>query len=198
MCIKLTNERQDVKTWNPLRISNNNITMKKQPKNTKYLKNDADRIKTAIKTYVAKRDGDKLGGETKPQIKSESQNEVKAKQQQDPAAINTFINVMVHASKCKSCPQLSCRKMRIVLQHYIGCNRLVEEQRCQVCEQLLSIVTQHAILLCRVGRGDACPVPLCDQLRGTATCGFDAKKIKKEEKEPKEEKMDEEGVPETI
>ena len=73
----------------------------------------------------------------------------------------------------RSCPQLSCRKMRIVLQHYIRCGRLVSGQKCLVCTQLLDIVTKHATLFCRAGAGKPCPVPLCDDLRRSGLRGLE-------------------------
>ncbi len=72
----------------------------------------------------------------------------------------------------RSCPQLSCRKMRIVLQHYIRCGRLVAGDTCQVCQQLLGIVTKHATQLCRVEQDQPCPVPLCDGLRRSGKLGL--------------------------
>ena len=72
----------------------------------------------------------------------------------------------------RSCPQLACRKMRIVLQHYIRCGRLVAGETCQVCQQLLGIVTKHATQLCRVEPDQPCPVPLCDGLRRSGKLGL--------------------------
>jgi hypothetical protein len=63
--------------------------------------------------------------------------------------------------------------MRIVLQHYIRCGRLVSGDSCQVCQQLLAIVTKHATQLCKVEPDLPCPVPLCDDLRRSGLRGLE-------------------------
>ena len=61
--------------------------------------------------------------------------------------------------------------MRLVLGHFLGCRKA---GNCQLCQQLLGIVSQHAAV-CQSGPASSCPVPMCDAIR--------AEKKDKEERE---------------
>lgn len=168
-------------TQNHPYLKNNN--QQQSPKSFSDL--DLARIRKAVTAIAAKEEKTTLTtSEQQQQLEFSTPVKVEVvEQQQQPAAahpikpdpssgVDTFIAIMVHASKCKSCPQLSCRKMRIVLQHYIRCGRLVAGETCQVCQQLLGIVTKHATQLCRVEQDQPCPVPLCDGLRRSGKLGL--------------------------
>lgn len=106
------------------------------------------------------------------------------------AGIEAFTGILLHASKCKSCPQLSCRKMRIVLEHYIQCGRLASGASCIVCKQLLDIVTKHAKQFCKVPKGQPCPLPLCDQLKCSTVLNVSSTKTEIQSLIIKEEPME--------
>jgi len=83
-----------------------------------------------------------------------------------------FIQIMLHATKCSSCDDIKCKKMKLVMSHYIQCTKLKSGQDCPLCRQLLRVVAEHALYLCphRVGSDPKfpCPVPFCDVMRASA------------------------------
>lgn len=76
-----------------------------------------------------------------------------------------FILALLHALDCGGCSDIACKKMRLVLGHFLSCSRK-NNQGCSVCAQLINIVGQHAKHLCRAREnGRPCPVPMCDAIR---------------------------------
>ena len=82
-----------------------------------------------------------------------------------------FIEIMKHSIKCRSCDDTKCKKMTMVMSHYIKCTKLKDGENCLLCRQLLRVVAEHALYLCpnRVdGSKLPCPVPMCDVMRASA------------------------------
>jgi len=82
-----------------------------------------------------------------------------------------FISIMQHSLACSSCDDIKCRKMKMVMSHYIQCTKLKAGLDCGLCRQLLRVVAEHALYLCphRIGGPKfPCPVPLCDVMRASA------------------------------
>lgn len=81
-----------------------------------------------------------------------------------------FVVIMLHALKCTGCAENSCKKMKLVMKHYIQCTKLKEGGNCELCRQLLRVVAEHALYLCPsriAGPKLPCPVPMCDVMRAT-------------------------------
>jgi len=84
-----------------------------------------------------------------------------------------FIKTLLHALDCGGCNEIACRKMRLVLGHFLSCSRRKNKnddtgssQGCHLCAQLINIVGQHSRHLCRAKEnGRPCPVPMCDAMR---------------------------------
>jgi len=80
-----------------------------------------------------------------------------------------FIKTLLHALDCGGCNDVACRKMRLVLGHFLSCSRKSSAgsgQGCHLCDQLINIVALHAKHLCREREnGRPCPVPMCDAMR---------------------------------
>jgi len=82
-----------------------------------------------------------------------------------------FIKTLLHALDCGGCNDIACRKMRLVLGHFLSCSRKSKNdhqggQGCHLCAQLINIVGLHSRHLCRAREnGKACPVPMCDAMR---------------------------------
>ena len=74
-------------------------------------------------------------------------------------------------SNCSSCEDSKCKKMKMVMSHYIQCTKLKNGQQCPLCRQLIRVISEHALYLCpnRVdGMKFPCPVPMCDIMRASA------------------------------
>jgi len=86
------------------------------------------------------------------------------------AGTRAFISILIHAKTCRSCDDAKCKKMKMVMNHYIGCQKLQNKQECGLCRQLLKVVAEHALYLCpsRNGLKLPCPVPMCDVMRAKA------------------------------
>jgi hypothetical protein len=100
--------------------------------------------------------------------------EVKA-QNTDPPNVRlgtkAFIQIMLHTRNCSSCEDTKCKKMKLVMSHYIKCTKLKNGQHCPLCRQLIRVISEHAMYLCpnRVdGIKFPCPVPMCDIMRASA------------------------------
>lgn len=55
---------------------------------------------------------------------------------------------------------MACRKMRLVLDHFLRCGGA-----CPTCRQLVCLVAKHAVHLCDAPAGGGCRVPMCDGLK---------------------------------
>jgi len=86
------------------------------------------------------------------------------------AGTRAFISILIHSKTCRSCDDAKCKKMKMVMNHYIGCQKLQNKQDCGLCRQLLKVVAEHALYLCpsRNGLKLPCPVPMCDVMRAKA------------------------------
>lgn len=83
-----------------------------------------------------------------------------------------FIAVMLHTLNCSSCENAKCKKMKMVMSHYIKCLKLKNGENCTLCRQLLRVVAEHALYLCpnlQEGSKLPCPVPMCDVMRHTVS-----------------------------
>jgi hypothetical protein len=82
-----------------------------------------------------------------------------------------FIQIMLHTRSCSSCEDSKCKKMKMVMSHYIQCTKLKNGQQCPLCRQLIRVISEHALYLCP-NRADGmkfpCPVPMCDIMRASA------------------------------
>jgi len=82
-----------------------------------------------------------------------------------------FIQIMLHTRSCSSCEDSKCKKMKMVMSHYIQCSKLKNGQQCLLCRQLIRVISEHALYLCP-NRADGmkfpCPVPMCDIMRASA------------------------------
>lgn len=82
-----------------------------------------------------------------------------------------FIQIMLHTRSCSSCEDSKCKKMKMVMSHYIQCTKLKNGQQCPLCRQLIRVISEHALYLCpnRLdGMKFPCPVPMCDIMRASA------------------------------
>jgi len=81
-----------------------------------------------------------------------------------------FIKIMLHSQKCSGCEDTKCKKMKMVMTHYIKCTKLKSGQHCPLCRQLLRVISEHSMYLCpnRVDGKFPCPVPMCDIMRASA------------------------------
>jgi len=82
-----------------------------------------------------------------------------------------FIQILIHSRNCSSCEDTKCKKMKMVMSHYIKCTKLKNGQHCPLCRQLIRVISEHAMYLCP-NREDGikfpCPVPMCDIMRASA------------------------------
>jgi len=77
-----------------------------------------------------------------------------------------FISILKHSKNCSSCPDLKCKKMKMVLNHFNMCTKLKQGEQCSLCSQLLKVVAQHSTYLCpHDGLKKSCAVPFCDLMR---------------------------------
>merc|ERR1719213_1482406 len=77
-----------------------------------------------------------------------------------------FISILKHSKNCSSCPDLKCKKMKMVLNHFNMCTKLKQGEQCSLCSQLLKVVAQHSTYLCpHEGLKKSCAVPFCDLMR---------------------------------
>jgi len=79
-----------------------------------------------------------------------------------------FISILKHAKTCRSCSDIKCKKMKMVLAHFNQCSKLKIGENCSLCSQLLKVVAQHSLYLCpnrAFGVRKSCPVPFCDPMR---------------------------------
>ncbi|EPQ08268.1 CREB-binding protein [Myotis brandtii] len=71
-------------------------------------------------------------------------------------AIQCCIQCLRHAHQCRNanCPQLSCQKMRWVVQHTKGC-QCKTNGGCGVCRQFMALCCHHA----KHCKENTCPIP---------------------------------------
>jgi len=108
-------------------------------------------------------------------VRRDNENEQQPRRDNDSSEVQkgtrAFIEIMKHSIKCKSCEDTKCKKMKMVMSHYIKCTKLKNGESCLLCRQLLRVVAEHALYLCpnRVdGPKLPCPVPMCDIMRASA------------------------------
>jgi len=108
-------------------------------------------------------------------VKTNSLPQVKV-QNTDPPNVRlgtkAFIQIMLHTRSCSSCDDSKCKKMKLVMSHYIKCTKLKNGQHCPLCRQLIRVISEHALYLCPNRGVDGikfpCPVPMCDIMRASA------------------------------
>jgi len=77
-----------------------------------------------------------------------------------------FISILKHSKNCRSCEDVKCKKMKMVLSHFSACSKLKNGDQCSLCSQLLKVVAQHSLYLCPYdGLKKSCAVPFCDLMR---------------------------------
>ena len=97
-----------------------------------------------------------------------------------------FISILKHSKNCRydkkyeresyfwiriltyfrSCEDVKCKKMKMVLSHFSACSKLKNGDQCSLCSQLLKVVAQHSLYLCpHDGLKKSCAVPFCDLMR---------------------------------
>jgi hypothetical protein len=148
-------------------MSTNGIA--KKPKKTLYLK-PLTSVVTNKPNITVK---DLLDGDLVK--KSSPPREVNGQQNNDPPNVRlgtkAFIQILLHSRNCSSCEDTKCKKMKLVMSHYIKCTKLKSGQHCPLCRQLIRVISEHALYLCP-NRGDGlkfpCPVPMCDIMRASA------------------------------
>jgi hypothetical protein len=148
-------------------MSTNGIA--KKPKKTLYLK-PLTSVVTNKPNITVK---DLLDGDLVK--KSSPPSEVNVQQNSDPPNVRlgtkAFIQILLHSRNCSSCEDTKCKKMKLVMSHYIKCTKLKSGQHCPLCRQLIRVISEHALYLCP-NRGDGlkvpCPVPMCDIMRASA------------------------------
>ena len=107
-------------------------------------------------------------------VRRDNENEVQRRENKSTEVqkgTRAFIEIMKHSIKCRSCDDTKCKKMKMVMSHYIKCTKLKDGENCLLCRQLLRVVAEHALYLCpnRVdGSKLPCPVPMCDVMRASA------------------------------
>ena len=79
--------------------------------------------------------------------------------------MNNVPNANVNFINYRSCEVSSCKKMRLVIGHFLSCKKMSNSLSCTVCNQMLKVINKHADY-CNSEDQEACPVPLCDSIRG--------------------------------
>ena len=80
--------------------------------------------------------------------------------------ISTYLNLQLHiqliehASRCKSCPSLNCKKMKSYLQHGKTC-KLKASGGCKICKRIWTLLRIHA----QKCKDSVCPIPQCMAIR---------------------------------
>jgi len=107
-------------------------------------------------------------------VKRDNESEVRRRENEAnevQKGTRAFIEIMKHSIKCRSCDDTKCKKMKMVMSHYIKCTKLKNGESCLLCRQLLRVVAEHALYLCPSrldGPKLPCPVPMCDVMRASA------------------------------
>lgn len=80
-----------------------------------------------------------------------------------------FISILRHSLPCRNqCQDIKCKKMKLVMHHYVRCTKLKNGQDCTLCRQLLRVIAEHALYLCTESPKLPCVIPLCDAMRAAA------------------------------